>query len=335
MATYDDETLNQINDNANLLEYVEQSIELERRGDDYYGHCPLHTDLTASFTVNPAANKYYCFSCGRGGGIIRYLMDYESLSFDEAVEKASVLANIDLTKMCHSETIAYLRKVRAAMQKQKIAFEHPRLDYSEYAAYAKRPVNEWLNEGIKQEVMDKFDIRVDERQNRIVYPVYDIDGHLINIKGRTRYANYKSLKLPKYINYHSVGVMDYFQSLNLTLPDVRKSGEIIIFESIKSVMKAYGWGIKNSASAEKHTLTDEQISLLVKLHSDVVFAYDSDISYRDKDVKKNLDTLKMYTNVYVIEDRSGLLGGAEAKNSPADCGEDIFNELYEGKRKVV
>ena len=45
--------------------------------------------------------------------------------------------------------------------------------------------------------------------------------------------------------------------------------------------------------------------------------------------------LKMYTNVYVIEDRSGLLGGAEAKNSPADCGEDIFNELYESKRKVV
>jgi len=335
MATYDDDTLNQINENANLLEYVSQTLELEKRGDDYYGHCPLHTDLTASLSFSPKENRFYCFSCGRGGGFIKYLMEYEGLGFDEAVEKASVLANVDLTQVCHSETISYLKKVRVAMQKTRIPYVHPHLDYSEYAAYKKCPVKEWLNEGIEQRVMDKFDIRVDERQNRIVYPVYDLNGNLINIKGRTRYENYKALKLPKYINYHSVGTMDYFQSLNLTLPDVKSDGEIIIFESIKSVMKAYGWGIKNCASAEKHSLTEEQIALLVKLRTNVVFAYDSDISYQDREVKKNLDVLKVYTNVYVMEDKEGLLGGTDAKNAPADCGKEVFDTLYQYKRKVV
>ena len=129
--------------------------------------------------------------------------------------------------------------------------------------------------------------------------------------------------------------MDYFQGLNVTLPYIKKQNEIIIYESIKSVMKAYGWGYKNCASAEKHTLTDEQISLLVKLRVNIVFAYDSDVNYHNKDVKRDIDILKRVTNVYVIEDYDKLLGGAETKNAPVDLGKDIWEELYETKKKVV
>ena len=183
--------------------------------------------------------------------------------------------------------------------------------------------------------MDLFDIRIDNYSNRIVYPVYDIDGNLINIKGRTRYENYKKLKLPKYMNYYTVGVMDYFQGLEKTLKYIKEQNEIIIFESIKSVMKAYGWGYKNCVSAEKHTLTPEQISLLVKLKVNVVFAYDSDVSYNDGEVKENIDMLRKVTNVYVISDKDLLLGGSTTKNAPVDCGQDIWEELYFSKRKVV
>lgn len=137
------------------------------------------------------------------------------------------------------------------------------------------------------------------------------------------------------MNYKKIGVMDYFQCLEKTLPFIREKNEVIIFESIKSVLKCYGWGYKNCISAEKHTLTPEQIALLVKLKVNVVFAYDSDISYSDSEVKSNIDRLRRVTNVYVIEDTDKLLGGKEAKNSPADCGLDIWEELYFNKRKVV
>lgn len=334
-TNYDDEMLQQINENADLLGYVSQTMELEKRGNDYWGHCPLHTDKTASFSITPEKNSYYCFSCGKSGGIIGYLIDYEKMHFDDAVEKAAKLAQLDLSKMCRSQTITFLKKVKALTSKSKEVYKHPQLDEQILKKYKSEPVQDWMDEGIEQDVMDLFGIRIDTWQNRIVYPVRDICGNLINIKGRTRYPNFKQLKIPKYINYFEVGVMDYFQSLDITLPYIIESKEVIIFESIKSVMKAYGWGYKNCVSAEKHTLTKEQIDLLIKLRVNVTFAYDSDVSYKSDDVARNLNKLKRITNVFIIEDRQKLLGGADAKNSPVDCGEEIWETLYSQKRKVV
>lgn len=334
-TNYDDEMLQQINENADLFGYVSRTMELEKKGNDYWAHCPLHTDLTPSLSFTPAKNSYYCFSCGKSGGIIGYLIDFEKMKFEDAVEKAAKLANLDLSKMCHSKTITFLKKLRALAMKPKSAYEHRILDDSELDKYQIEPVKEWLDEGIEQDVMDLFGVRVDTWQNRIIYPVYDICGNLINIKARTRYKNYKQMKIPKYINYFQVGVMDYFQGLNTTLKYVLDANEIIIFESVKSVMKAYGWGYKNCASAEKHTLTKEQIDLLVKLRVNIVFAYDCDVDYRSSDVRQDIDKLKRVTNVFVIEDRKKLLGGKETKNAPVDCGEEIWETLYSQKRKVV
>lgn len=334
--TFDDEMLQEINASVDLFEYVSQFIQMEKRGSDYFGRCPLHVDNTPSFSITPAKNSYYCFSCGKSGGIIGYLMDYEGLNFEAAVTKAASLANIDMSKMCMSQTMTFLKKIRQALnEKKKPVFQHTVLSDAEIEKYSIENVDEWLNEGIEQDVMDLFGVRVDNWNNRIVYPVYDIAGNLINVKARTRYPNYKQLRIPKYTNYFRIGVMDYFQGLNITLPYVKEKNEIIIFESVKSVMKAYGWGYKNCASAEKHTLTDEQIRLLVKLRVNVVFAYDADINYWQRDVKHDIDKLKRVTNVYVVEDRNLLLGGADTKNAPVDLGKEVWDELYHSKRKVV
>ena len=331
---YSDETLREINEKANLLEYVKETLELEKRGDDYYASCPKHVDKTPSLSFNEEENAYYCFSCGRSGRFIGYLMDYEGMSFHEAVIKASKYADIDLSKMCHSATLDFLKKYKSNHNK-KDKYAHPIIPQSEYTKYSKEPITEWLNEGIRQDIMDLFEIRADNFGNRIVYPVYDIDNNLINIKGRTRYKNYKKLGIPKYINYYPVGKMDYFQGLNITLPYIKESNEIIIFESIKSVMLSFGYGYKNCASAEKHTLTDEQLFLIAKLHTNVVFAYDSDIDYYENKIKKSIDRLKRITNVFIIQDVKKLLGGKETKNSPVDLGKEIWETLYAEKRKVV
>lgn len=332
--TYDDEMLQEINASVDLLEYVSQSIEMEKRGRDYFGHCPLHVDNTPSFSITPSKNSYYCFSCGRSGGIIGYLMDYEHLRFDDAVDKAAKLGNMDLSKMCKSQTMTFLKKTKKLMR-EKEQVVHEVLSANELSKYSHEDVTEWIDEGILQEVMDLFEVRINDRDNRIVYPVYDINGNLINIKGRTRYKNYKELRIPKYINYYPIGTMDYFQGLNITLPFIKDQNEMIIFESVKSVMKAYGWGYKNCASAEKHTITDEQLKLLVRLRVNIVFAFDSDISYSDKDIKKTIDVLKRITNVYVIYDRKGLLGGKDAKNAPVDLSREIWEQLYFNKTKVT
>ena len=65
-----------------------------------------------------------------------------------------------------------------------------------------------------------------------------------------------------------------------------------------------------------------------------MFAYDSDVSYKSKDIVETINKIKRFTNVYIMEDKENLLGGVEAKNSPADKGLYIFEKLYENKRKV-
>ena len=330
---YDDDFLQEISSQVDLVEYIGQTIDLHKRGKDYFANCPLHVDLTPSFSVNSEGNFYYCFSFGRGGSIINFLQEYEGMSFDQAIGKACKLANMDLSTMCYSHTVSFLKKMRKLKQKRESS-THPILNEREFDKYEKAPIQEWLDEGIRQEEIDLFDVRVDKRSNRIVYPVRDLQGNLINVKGRTRFKDYKQMKLRKYINYFEIGDMDYIQGLNITLPYVQGKNEIILFESIKSVMKCMVWGYKNCASVEKHSITDEQLRLLVRLKVDVVFAYDSDVSYRSKDIVRSLNILKRFTNVYVMEDRNCLLGGIDSKNSPADCGRKVFEELYEKRRRV-
>ena len=334
---YDEEYLEEIKNNVDLLEYIGNDIELKKKGKDYFGHCPKHVDLTPSFSVNTEKNIFYCFSCGRGFSIFDYLMEYEGMSFDEAVKKASKLSGVDIGAMCQSQTVMENRRLKRRKANQRIEkCTHEILAKEEYERFKIGSVDEWLSEGIRQEEIDLFEIRIDDRSNRIVYPVYDVDGNFINIKGRTRFKDYKKMGICKYIYYYPVGTVDYFQGLNITEPYIKETREIIIFESIKSVMKLFGNDVKNSTSAEKHTLTPEQIAWIIKSDiKDVVFAYDSDVTYREKAVRENINMLKRFVNLYIIEDKEGVLGGKEGKNSPIDLGFDIWQKLYSQKKKIL
>nr|WP_024835501.1 CHC2 zinc finger domain-containing protein [Clostridium sp. 12(A)] len=337
MALYDDDMLEEINSNVDLLDYIGSTMELKQRGKDYFGHCSLHIDRTSSFSVTPSKNKFFCFSCGAGGGIIQYLILYEKLGYDEAIKKASRLADVDLKAMCQSETVK-LNKVIRKFHNNNPSESSTReiLSSKELLKYKDVEIPEWVEEGISPSVLKIFGIRLDNRGNRIVYPVYDMVGNLINIKGRTLCKEFKFFGIQKYINYYPVGVVDYFQGMNITLQYIKASGEIKIFESIKSVMKLFTWGIKDSASAEKHTLTLEQIKILISTQEikSVVFCYDSDVSYQERKVKENIDLLKRFVNVYVIIDKKNLLGGVEGKNSPVDLGKEVWESLYQTRVKI-
>lgn len=334
---YDEEYLEEVKANVDLLEYIGNDIELKKRGKDYFGHCPKHVDLTPSFSVNPDKNIFYCFSCGRGSSIIDYLMQYEGMNFDSAVKKASLLAGKEINMMCQSQTVLENRRIKKRLDSMKQKrVDHEILPKEIYEKFRVGTVDEWLDEGIRQQEIDLFEIRIDDASNRIVYPVYDTNGNFINIKGRTRFSDYKRMGISKYINYYPVGNMDYFQGLNITAPYITETKEVKIFESIKSVMKLFGYGIKDSVSAEKHSLTPEQITWLIKSDvKDVVLCYDSDISYSDKTILTNINTLKHFVNVYVIEDKDNLLGGKDGKNSPIDLGYDIWERLYAEKKKIL
>ena len=310
-----------------LYKYASRQLNFEWRGHNWWTNCPsgTHQDDTASLAIDPATNMFKCFACGAGGKIINWLRFYEHLSFKDALAKAESLAGEQGTPKCLSQTMLFNKSL--APKQQKIVARE-KLDPAIYDRYEKTLPEEWIEEGISPAAMQRYCVRIDTEKNRIVYPVFDASGRFINIKGRTRLKSYKELKIPKYINYFKVGKVDYFQGWHQAQDSIREKNEIIVFEGIKSCMKAYDYGYLNTVSAETHEINDYQILLLIKLGKTVTIAFDSDVNPYDV---KALDKLKRFLNVFVVDAREL---GAEAKAAPVDMGKEVWESLYNKRTKV-
>ena len=93
---YDNEALIELCSKVDLFEYASKDMDFEGRGDSYAAHCPKHIDKTPSLVITPSKNLFHCFSCGVGGNIINWLMTFENMSFNDAVEKVGLLAGVDV-----------------------------------------------------------------------------------------------------------------------------------------------------------------------------------------------------------------------------------------------
>jgi len=96
MARIRQDDVDAVRERTNLVEVVQQYVGLRKAGRAFSGLCPFHTEKTPSFTVDPAKQVYYCFGCGQGGNVFRFLMDVEHLTFPEAVERLARGAGVTL-----------------------------------------------------------------------------------------------------------------------------------------------------------------------------------------------------------------------------------------------
>ena len=329
---YDFEELDVLCEQVDLLEYASKTFDFTKKDSHNYAcHCPRHIDKTPSLMIDTDGNYFYCFSCGVSGNIISWIRIFEGLSFDEAVCKVAELSGTDLSSLTISDTLQFFKKVQKAYESpQREDFKREILAPSYYEQFADELPQEWIDEGISEEVMKKYEVRIDKSSNRIVYPVYDADLNLIGAKGRTRFKNYKQLKLMKYMNYKKLYVMDYFAGMKQALPEISKKRKVIIFEGIKSVMKADGWGYHNCISTETSKINECQVRLLIKMGiKEVVFAYDNDVSINK--IRENAKMLSRFTNTFAIQDRQHLL---DEKDSPVDKGQKVWEELYESRVRL-
>ena len=333
---YDSEALNEICSNIDLLEYASKSMNFEKRGADSYAtHCCLHVDKTASLFITPSKNMFHCFSCGVGGNLINWLMTFENLSFNEAVEKVGKLAGIDIKNLKQCESLKIFKSIRrTTLGDSSKTITREILPETAIDKFSSEIPQEWVDESIKPDVMKTFNIRIDNEANRIVYPVYDKEFRLIGFKGRTRYENFKAMGIQKYMNYTKIGTTDFFIGMKEQYGKINQLKKVIIFEGIKSVMKAYGWGYDYSLAAETSCLNDEQIKILIQMGiKDVTIAFDSDVDI--KKIRESTNMLRKFANVFVLRDRrfirDRLLGEKEA---PVDRGRGIFETLLAERRKL-
>lgn len=337
---YDSETIQQVNNAINVVDYAAQYLDLNEYRGEYWAICPFHeNDTDPSLSFNREKNVFNCFGCKTSGSTIQFVMYYHNLSFPKAIEHLINYANLTIVKRERSEILEYLRKIQYK-KKNKKQIEREYLPDNIMNRYVKKPVVEWLNEGIKQEILDKYNVRYDVCGNRIVFPIIDINGKIIAVKGRTLFSNYEELGLTKYIYYQEIGTNDFLYGLYQNLQYIKEKNEVIIFEGAKSVYKAEGYGYKNVISLETSNINEDQMRLLLQLKCDVVFALDQGVKITTQKVKNikdkkytyvNIGLLPKLTNVYVIEDRFSLL---QPKDSPVDQGKEVWEKLYEARYKI-
>ena len=96
MARIAEDTIDRIRDAADILDIVAEHVELRRRGKNFFGLCPFHAEKTPSFSVAPDKQIFHCFGCGAGGNVITFLMEYEKISFTEALQSLAQRYGIEL-----------------------------------------------------------------------------------------------------------------------------------------------------------------------------------------------------------------------------------------------
>lgn len=331
---YSQDALEEMADKINLLDYASRTVDfVKRSGITHYAICPFHSEKTASLAVNTEENFFHCFGCGRSGNIYKWIQWTENLTFDQAVQKVANITGSSVEMYTESELMSFLRLMNKMNQPRKSVDLHRTIldiDKDYFSRFKDEIPQEWVDEGISPESMKQYNIMVDPNSNRIVYPVLDADFNMIGIKGRTRFTNYKDLGIMKYMNYHRIGVLDYFTGMKQAQDSISDKNEIIIVEGIKSIMKLSQWGYKNVVSAETSTLNEYQIALLIQHHiRDVIIAFDQDVVLSK--IKECTKLLKKFANVWVIRDKWKLL---EEKDSPCDQGPDIWKQLYERRVKL-
>ena len=333
----DQDALREMCDKIDLLEYAQQTMEFHRRGDKYFTSCPLHSDSDPSLCISPEDNLWYCFSCKKGGNIINWIMVYEKLTFQQTVSKISAITGTELHSLKICDSLKYFKELkRIAEEKIRKRVERKILPESYYENnFAQEIPDEWVDEGISPEVMREYNIRIDKASNRICYPIYDNDGNLIGVKGRTRFKNFKELNIKKYNNYTSIVTTDFFVGMKQNKQAIQKAGSVIVFEGIKSGLKLCSWGLGNNwLSAETSRLNEAQVKILLGMHvPEVTIAFDRDVDKTQ--IASCAKILSRFCNVYVVRDRYNkmrLLPGD--KDSPVDAGKEVWEQLYKERVRI-
>lgn len=314
-------------ESIDIVAYLSQFVDLEQRGEEYWGLSPFKDEKTPSFSVRPKPPCFFDYSSGIGGNVFTFTKYYFHCSATEAVEKLKEYAGedgetgyrhekLEATKVC----MQFLPKKTSQKESSGIILPDNVME-----KYENKPdkLEIWRQEGISNASMVRFQVMYDSFSNRIVYPIRNPDGKIVNVGGRTLDPAWKEKKLRKYTYFYPWGTMDTIYGISENMEEIKKQNEIILFEGCKSVLIADSWGISNTGAILTSHLNPNQLKILAKLGCDTVFALDKDVDIR-KD--HNIQKLRQYCRVEYLYDKGNLL---EEKDSPVDRGEEVFHRLYE------
>lgn len=324
--------LNDLIQSINIVDFLSQYVDLEQRGEEFWGLSPFKDEKTPSFSVREDPPCFYDYSSGIGGNVFTFVKFYYHCGAGEAIKilkkYAGVSGELAAPRQKMAATLVCKRYKRPkTAQKASNATILPDNYMEKYEKRADK-LAVWEQEGISRASLDKFQVFYDGFSDRLVYPIRNMNGKIVNVGGRTLDPHWKEKNQRKYCYFYSWGTLDTIYGVAENMQSIKEEGEIILFEGCKSVLLADTWGIHNCGAILTSHLNPNQMKILLKLGCRVVFALDKDVRVRDD---HNIQKLKRYLNVEYIWDREDLLSD---KDSPVDKGQDVFQKLYSQRLKL-
>lgn len=316
-----------------IVEYISQYIELTQKGEEWWGLSCFKEEKTPSFSVRKNPPLFYDYSSGVGGNLYSFVKVYHNCSSREAVEIIKKYAGYDGDVNTRRDKLSATIVCKQFMkQRNTKPSPTPTIlpdDYMDRFETREDKLDVWRKEGISDNSLKKFQVMYDSFSNRLVYPIRNLQGKIVNVGGRTLDDDWKEKKLRKYSYFQGWGGgMDVVYGLYENLEFIKSLDRIIIFEGCKSVLIADTFGIHNTGALLTSHLSPYQMKILASLGCRVTFALDKDVDIRQD---KNIQKLKQYVNVDYVWDKDNRL---EEKDSPVDKGREVFERLYASRRAL-
>jgi len=294
------EMINEIRNKNDIVDVISKYIPLTQRGKNYFGVCPFHDDHSPSMSVSKEKQIFTCFSCGATGNVFTFVQDYEHIGFYDAVRLLGSrvgynLASSNITKNKNAEAYEiydlacrfyqnnlntiqgknaneYLEKRsidKETIKKFKIGLSISKTSLTDYLISKGYSLPKLISLGISNENgTDLF-------TNRIMFPLYDLEGKVIAFSGRiyntkdgSKYINTKETPIFKkgniLYNYHNAKEM------------LKKNASIIVMEGFMDVIRANTVGITNCIATMGTALTKQNATLLKKMANEIILCFDGD-----------------------------------------------------------
>lgn len=359
---YPDELIEEIRTNNDIVDVVTEYVKLDRKGQYLFGLCPFHKEKTASFSVTPSKQIFYCYSCGKGGNVVNFVMNVENLDFIESIRFLADRARIQLPEgeSKEEEEKARLKQdiLKANLEAARFFYNYLSLKQGENARnyLNKRNLSEstikkfgiglspddWdllykhlINKGFAENVIVKSGLVLpnkkgsyyDRFRSRIMFPIFDIRGNVIGFGGRVTDAS-----MPKYMN--SPETLCYNKGKTLYAMNFAKnSGEkrIIVVEGYMDVISLHQSGIINTVASLGTALTESQGRILKKYSEEIIISYDADTAGQAATMR-GLDLLnEIGCNVKVLIVPKGKDPDEYVRNN----GNEAFKKLIDNTLPLV
>jgi DNA primase len=308
------ETINRVQNAANIVDIVGDSVVLKKSGRNYLGLCPFHAEKTPSFTVSPEKQIFYCFGCHNGGNVFNFVMQHEGVSFPEAVrsiagrygievpdhrlspEQKRQLSEKDRLYRVNEIALSFFRSAlhdsrtgqhamtyllgrgmtRKIIDRHQLGYAPNRWDgLLRYLEQKKVPPTYQQKAGL---IVPRKDDRgfYDRFRDRIIFPIFNLNRQIIGFGGRVMGDG-----MPKYLNSPETKIYNKRRSLygiDKANRTARSSGIVYLVEGYFDVLAMHLYGIENSVATLGTALTSENAKLLKGMvgTGHVRLVYDSD-----------------------------------------------------------